>query len=46
MEQEAAISICETRKDAAVQTIEAHNQLVSALAERLAPKRPWWRLRR
>ena len=40
VEQEAAISVCEMRKDAAVATIEAHNRLADAPA---ASKRPWWR---
>lgn len=40
VEQEAAISVCEMRKDAAVTTIDAHNRLASASA---ASRRPWWR---
>ena len=41
IEQEAAISGCEALKEAAVQTIDAHNRLAAALAA--GPKRRWWR---
>ena len=43
VEQEAAISVCETRKDAAVAVIDAHNRIAADVAERLKPPRPWWR---
>jgi hypothetical protein len=44
VEQEAAISTCEGRKDAAVQMIDAHNAAALKLAETAKPKRVWWRL--
>ncbi len=45
VEQEAAISGCELRKDAAVQVIDAYNATEEALSgNALEPKRPWWRL--
>lgn len=40
VKEEAAVSVCEARKDAAVAVIEAHNQLVTDLAK---PQRPWWK---
>lgn len=43
VEQEAAISGCELRKDAAVQVIDAYNATEEALSGALEPKRPWWR---
>jgi len=43
VEQEAAISICEARKDAAILTMDAHNLLAAAMAQRREAKRPWWR---
>lgn len=44
VEQEAAISACEGRKDAAVQMIDAHSASALVLAEAAKPKRAWWRL--
>lgn len=41
--QEAALSVCEARKDAAVSVIDTANATWAALAKALAP-RPWWRL--
>lgn len=39
--QEAAVSICEARKDAAIAVIDAHNTILSDLTK---PQRPWWQL--
>lgn len=39
--QEAAISVCEARKDAAVAVIDAHNTIATEVAK---PQRPWWKL--
>lgn len=44
VEQEAALSACEGRKDAAVQVIDAHNAAAVELERRLAYRRPWWRV--
>ena len=41
--QEAAISVCEARKDAAVAVIDAGDAAATALA-RPAARRPWWRV--
>lgn len=42
--QEAAVGVCEARKDAAVAVIDAGNAALAVLA-RPAPRRPWWRFR-
>ena len=44
--QEAALSVCEGRKDAAVAVIDAVNSWAARLAAALAtpPQRAWWRL--
>lgn len=39
--QEASISVCEARKDAAVAVIDAHNDMTQQLAKDLRPKH-WW----
>lgn len=39
--QEAAISICDARRGAAVATIDAANAMQAQLAKALKPK-PWW----
>ena len=39
--QEASISVCEARKDAAVALIDAHNDMTRQLAKDLRPKH-WW----
>lgn len=41
--QEAAIGVCEARKDAAVAIIDAHAAASAALQVSLKP-RPWWAL--
>ena len=44
--QEAALSVCEGRKDAAIAVIDAVNAYAARLAAALAPPpgRAWWRL--
>jgi len=40
--EEAALSICDARRGAAVAVIDAHNATVAQLKRQLEPK-PWWR---
>lgn len=39
--QEAALSVCEARKDAAIAVIDATNKIATDSAR---PPRPWWKL--
>ena len=44
VEQQAALAVCESRKDAAVAILDAGAMASAALAIQLAPKRRWWRV--
>jgi hypothetical protein len=42
IEQEAAISVCDTRRAAAVSIIELQNKTSAAVAAAMKPKHWWW----